>query len=123
MTTYWVKDFAEDKEEEKSIWEKILSTEENLLTKMKKDPLHVVNGTNGMPKKWNVDSTKLNGSASVKRDWSNSISTNKEDPTGLEIWKAKKITIWHSVNGNSIQWLCVIYNAGESTFFFFYSFL
>ncbi|KAF3322760.1 putative GTP diphosphokinase RSH1 [Carex littledalei] len=96
------------KEEEKSIWEKILSTEENLFTKMKKDPLHVINGTNSMQKKWKVDSIKLNGSASVKRDWYNSISTNKEVPPGLEIWKAKKITIWHSVNGSSIQWLCVI---------------
>lgn len=86
---------------------------------MKKDPLHVINGTNSMPKKWKVDSINLNGSALVKRDWSNSISKNKEVPPSLEIWKAKKITIWHSVNGNSIQWLCVICIDLESTFFFF----
>ncbi|KAJ3699844.1 hypothetical protein LUZ61_003549 [Rhynchospora tenuis] len=117
ITADWVEKFVADLKEEEmlsnppnerlSIFEKIDNIEKHS-TKIQKDLLHVKSTCN-----MTYPLTKINGSAPVKHDelaeyMQHDIPTYKEMLPGLEIWKAGKISTWHSVEGNSIQWLCVI---------------
>ncbi|KAJ4753611.1 GTP pyrophosphokinase [Rhynchospora pubera] len=107
-----VEDFAADHKEEQtnkrlSIFEKINNIEKQS-TKIQKDLLHVKSTCN-----MTYPAANINGSASVNYDkfaeyMQHDIPTCIEMLPGLEIWKAGKIATWHGVEGNSIQWLCVI---------------
>ncbi|ONK63347.1 uncharacterized protein A4U43_C07F14110 [Asparagus officinalis] len=105
----------------KPIWDKILrSVDELSTTNWSHDSLIHVQNTTGMPKvngKHNKNvqkmSHKVNGHSNIRSDGiaeiiHANIPMYKEVLPGLESWKAGKIASWHSVEGHSIQWFCVI---------------
>lgn len=107
--------------ERKSIWDKILMSVNGLSTaKQSEDGLLHVQNTVGVRKvngKHNKNvqklNLKINGHSTIKRDSiaefiHANIPMYKEVLPGLESWKASKIASWHSLEGHSIQWFCVV---------------
>ncbi|XP_074587583.1 putative GTP diphosphokinase RSH1, chloroplastic [Curcuma longa] len=102
--------------ERKSIWEKLLAiVEESTSAKTKHDLVPVQNNVgllkiNGKPNKSaQTMSMKINGNPMIGDDALTKfiygkIPTYKEVLPGLESWKAGKITLWHNVEGQSVQW-------------------
>lgn len=105
----------------KSVWERFLMNFVEMSSSMKspKDVFHPQNGSTQVPKvngKHNrqVQNVNLepekpltqgNGVAKMKHL---NIPTCKEVLPGLESWKTNKVASWHSHEGHSIQWLCVV---------------
>lgn len=105
----------------KSRWEKILmNVEESSSTKQKQDDLLPVQNIVGISKingkhnktmqKMNL---KVNGNSAIRGDgFAEFLHANaamyKEVLPGLESWKDSKIASWHSVEGHTIQWFCVV---------------
>lgn len=105
----------------KSVWERFLMNFVEMSSSMKspKDVFHPQNGSTQVPKvngkhnrqvqNVNLESekplTQGNGVAKMKHL---NIPTCKEVLPGLESWKTNKVASWHSHEGHSIQWLCVV---------------
>lgn len=105
----------------KSVWERFLMNFVEMSSSMKspRDVFHPQNGSTQVPKvngKHNrqVQNVNLepekpltqgNGVAKMKHL---NIPTCKEVLPGLESWKTNKVASWHSHEGHSIQWLCVV---------------
>jgi len=113
--------FSPSSKERKSIWDKILTSIDELsLTKRKHNDLIHVQNALGTPKvngkhNKNVEkmSLKINGHSTTRNDGiaefiHANIPMYKEVLPGLESWKASKIASWHSLEGHSIQWFCVV---------------
>ena len=105
----------------KSVWERFLMNFVEMSSSMKcsKDVFHPQNGSAQVPRvngkhnrhvqNANLDSEKLltQGNGVAKMNHLN-ISTCQEVLPGLESWKTNKVASWHSHEGHSIQWLCVV---------------
>lgn len=105
----------------KSVWERFLMNFVEMSSSMKspRDVFHPQNGSTQVPKvngkhnrqvqNVNLESekplTQGNGVAKMKHL---NIPTCKEVLPGLESWKTNKVASWHSHEGHSIQWLCVV---------------
>ncbi|KAJ9696561.1 hypothetical protein PVL29_008666 [Vitis rotundifolia] len=105
----------------KSVWERFLMNFVEMSSSMKspKDVFHPQNGSTQVPmvngkhnrqvQNVNLESekplTQGNGVAKMKHL---NIPTCKEVLPGLESWKTNKVASWHSHEGHSIQWLCVV---------------
>ena len=81
------------------------------------DLIHVQNavGTPNVSGKHNKNaqkmSLKINVHSTIRNDGiAEAIHADiyKEVLPGLESWKASKIASWHSLEGDSIQWFCVV---------------
>lgn len=134
ITTDRVNDFIANSEEKgdleeasyqskrgKSVWERFLMNFVEMSSSMKgsKDVLHSENGSVQVPKvngthNRQVQNVNLefekplalgNGAAKMKHL---NIPPYKEVLPGLESWKTNKVASWHSHEGHSVQWLCVV---------------
>lgn len=106
--------------ERKSIWEKIIAIAEESTSGKQKDGLLPVKSGVGLPKingkhskSAQKMSIKINGNPMTRDDALNefiygNIPMYKEVLPGLESWKAGKIALWHSVEGHSVKWFCVV---------------
>ncbi|KAK9280920.1 hypothetical protein L1049_003811 [Liquidambar formosana] len=135
ITADTVNDFIADSEEEseleelsnyshgsKPTWEKILmnATDMSNVSRSCEDAFHIQNGSVQVPKvngKHNkhVQHVSLTatgeflsqGNGVAKMIHAN-IPMYKEVLPGLESWKTSKVASWHNLEGQSIQWLCVV---------------
>ncbi|XP_065860434.1 putative GTP diphosphokinase RSH1, chloroplastic [Euphorbia lathyris] len=138
ITADTVNDFIADSEEESEVeeladnsklnrplWEKIFK---NVVGngkfahqgKYSKDPLPCSNGTIWVPKvngnhnkqlqhaTFEAKGDLLSQGNGVAKVMQSHVPTYKEVLPGLESWHANKIASWHSVEGHSIQWFCVV---------------
>ncbi|KAJ6845524.1 putative GTP diphosphokinase RSH1, chloroplastic [Iris pallida] len=114
--------YSSSSKERKSIWDKILTSFEELSSTSSRshgDLLHVQN-TVGIPKingKHNKHvqkmGLKINGNSNIRGDnlaefLHTSIPMYKEVSPGLESWKAGKVSSWHNLEGHPVQWFCVV---------------
>ncbi|KAG7036656.1 putative GTP diphosphokinase RSH1, chloroplastic, partial [Cucurbita argyrosperma subsp. argyrosperma] len=130
ITADTITDFIADSEEEseteeppvistkkKALWEKILdmvdisSTRKNIMDSFQaKDNKVSVPKVNGKHNHYVNVKLKAEGDIlSMGNGVARIIQTlYKEVLPGLDSWQTSKITSWHSLEGHSIQWLCVI---------------
>jgi GTP pyrophosphokinase len=98
-------------------WEKILSSNRLSFVSKSCDGFLPVNNVlpkvNGKQNKTVKESSiKINGHSTIRGD-SFSEFTQPSDCNcmeafpGLDRWKSGKFSVWHNVEGNSIQWLCI----------------
>ncbi|CAN6693697.1 unnamed protein product [Malus baccata var. baccata] len=135
ITADKVNDFIADSEEEieaeelpstfkgyKPIWEKMMGNvvEVSLPERSSIDPFQITNGSALAPKvngkhNKNVQHVSLKapgeslsqGNGIAKMLQAN-IPMCKEALPSLESWQASKVASWHSIEGHSIQWFCVV---------------
>jgi GTP pyrophosphokinase len=98
-------------------WEKILSSNRLPFVSKSRDGFLPVNNVlpkvNGKQNKTVKElGIKINGNSTIRGDnFSEFIqpsdSNYMEAFPGLNRWKTGKISVWHNVEGNSIQWLCI----------------
>ncbi|PWZ56552.1 putative GTP diphosphokinase RSH1, chloroplastic [Zea mays] len=105
------------KEDSKFNWEKILSSDKLFFVNKSSDGFLPVNNVypkvNGKQNKTVKDlGIKINGHSTIRGDSFSELmhpsnSTCKEVFPGLDDWKSGKISGWHNMEGNSVQWLCI----------------
>ncbi|TVU47113.1 hypothetical protein EJB05_06696 [Eragrostis curvula] len=98
-------------------WEKILSSNKLSFASNSSNGFLPVNNVypkvNGKQNKTVKElGIKINGHSTIRGDSFSEFmqpdnSTCKEIFPGLDHWKSGKISAWHNVEGNSIQWLCI----------------
>ncbi|TVU47122.1 hypothetical protein EJB05_06705 [Eragrostis curvula] len=98
-------------------WEKILSSNKLSFASNSSNGFLPVNNVypkvNGKQNKTVKElGIKINGHSTIRGDSFSEFmqpdnSTCKEVFPGLDHWKSGKISAWHNVEGNSIQWLCI----------------
>jgi len=112
-----VEDISDNNKRSRPLWEKILMNvvEKSSQGKCSNDFLPVNYGTVWTPKvngKHNKHvQTKgdlLSQGNGVAKMIQASIPRYKEVLPGLESWQASKVASWHSLEGHSIQWFCVV---------------
>ncbi|KAI5311102.1 hypothetical protein L3X38_045569 [Prunus dulcis] len=135
ITADKVNDFIADSEEEseeeelqkaskgyKPIWEKMMVNvvELSLPERSSEDPFQIRNGSAGVSKvngKHNknvhhvslkAEGEMLSQGNGVARMLQANIPMCKEALPSLESWQASKVASWHSIEGHSIQWFCVV---------------
>jgi hypothetical protein len=112
-----VEDISDNNKRSRPLWEKILMNvvEKSSQGKCSNDFLPVNYGTVWTPKvNWKHNKhvqTKgdlLSQGNGVAKMIQASIPRYKEVLPGLESWQASKVASWHSLEGHSIQWFCVV---------------
>ncbi|KAG6748444.1 hypothetical protein POTOM_048365 [Populus tomentosa] len=112
-----VEDISDNNKRSRPLWEKILMNvvEKSSQGKCSNDFLPVNYGTVWTPKvngKHNKHVQTKGGLLSqgngVAKMIQASIPRYKEVLPGLESWQASKVASWHSLEGHSIQWFCVV---------------
>ncbi|CAK7348346.1 unnamed protein product [Dovyalis caffra] len=112
-----VEDISDDNKRRRPLWEKILMNvvEKSSQGKRSNNLLPLNYGSVWTPKvngKHNKDvQTKgelFSQGNGVAKMIQASIPRYKEVLPGLESWQARKVASWHSLEGHSIQWFCVV---------------
>lgn len=112
-----VEDMSDNNKRSRPLWEKILMNvvEKSSQGKCSNDFLPVNYGTVWTPKvngKHNkhvhTKGDLLSQGNGVAKMIQASIPRYKEVLPGLESWQASKVASWHSLEGHSIQWFCVV---------------